>query len=82
MDQATIEFWRFAQSIVGILLVIIGFFIMRTLKTIDTNQKETAKTLEKLSIAFYSLKGEHDVLARNCTGGQNISLHRYQPEGD
>ena len=68
MDAATLEVYRTVQSLIGLLLIIVGFFIIRTLKAIDANHQKTAATLDALSKEFYTLKAEHKILAHRCHG--------------
>ena len=62
-------------AIMGVLFSIIGFFGVRTLNQIDTNQKKMFENLDTqtncltaLSKDFYHLKGEHDAIMRKCQG--------------
>lgn len=45
---------------------IIVFFVVRTLKQIDSNQRELSRQLGEISKEFYILKGEHK--ASQCVG--------------
>jgi hypothetical protein len=49
----------FFQYVFGSAVVIIGFFIVRTLRQIDANQQQLFAKLNNLSEEFYVLKGEH-----------------------
>lgn len=50
------------QVITGSAILAVAWFFIRTLKQIDSNQKETARQLAGLSKEFYQLKGQHDAL--------------------
>jgi hypothetical protein len=52
------------QYVFGSAVVIIGFFTVRTLKQIDTNQQQLFAKLNNLSEEFHVLKGEH--IAMQC----------------
>jgi hypothetical protein len=42
------------------LFLIVGFFLVRTLKKIDANQSELFDQMNALKQDFYVLKGAHD----------------------
>ena len=47
------------QSLVGLLVAIIGFFGARTLRSVDTNQTTLFERMHILEKDFYVLQGEH-----------------------
>ncbi|MCX8070223.1 MAG: hypothetical protein N2738_06940 [Thermodesulfovibrionales bacterium] len=47
---------------VGVLWSITSFFLIRTLKQIDTNQSELFERLHKVETQLACLVGEHNVL--------------------
>jgi len=51
-----------AIGLISILLTIVGFFGVRTLKKIDANQTVLFDRVSELSKDFYTLKGSHDAL--------------------
>jgi hypothetical protein len=67
-----VEFWRIVEYSLGLLIAIAGYLVVRTLKQIDANQKETAAALISLTREFYTLKGEHSALS--CKVQPNGSL--------
>lgn len=58
MEETTLFY--LAVTLIGGLFTIVGFFFVRTLRKIDTNQSEMFKQLNALSQEFYQLKGEHN----------------------
>lgn len=42
------------------LFLIVGFFLVRTLRKIDANQSELFDQINKLREDFYTLRGEHN----------------------
>jgi hypothetical protein len=52
------------KYVFGLVIVIIGFFTVRTLKQIDANQQQLFIKLNNLSDEFHVLKGEH--IAMQC----------------
>ena len=49
------------QLIIGILFAAFLWFMVRTLKQIDTNQRILFQRLESLEKEFYTMRGEHNV---------------------
>ncbi len=56
--------------LIGGLLVVISFFITRTLLKIDRNQNRLFNRLDELSREFYILQGEHNTRSGNCGSGK------------
>ena len=52
--------------IIGVLFTVVAWFLVRTLKKIDTNQATLFTRLECLSREFYLLKGEHEAIKDKC----------------
>jgi len=70
MDTAQItQITSLVQWGVAGLFAIIGFFGIRTLKSIDNNQKVLFEQLNALSRDFYQLKGEHRATVERCGHG-------------
>lgn len=59
--QAYVVPWYEKIDFFQIVVVVVAFFLVRTLKQIDSNAKDTANTLSILSKEFYMLQGEHKV---------------------
>lgn len=47
------------QSLVGLLVGIVGFFASRTLRSVDSNQSTLFERMHILEKDFYTLQGEH-----------------------
>ena len=47
-------------GLISVLLTVVGFFGVRTLKKIDANQTVLFDRVSELSKDFYTLKGAHD----------------------
>jgi hypothetical protein len=47
-------------GLISVLLTVVGFFGVRTLKKIDANQTMLFDRVSELSKDFYTLKGAHD----------------------
>ena len=58
-----------AIGLISVLLTIVGFFGVRTLRKIDANQTALFDKVSELSKDFYTLKGAHDALVSK--GGHN-----------
>ena len=63
------------SPILGSLFVIVGYFFVRTLRQIDSNQKDLAENQSKMADRlvvvehdFYILKGEHNVAHKMLEG--------------
>lgn len=53
-------------QIVAVAMVgVVAWFLVRTLKQIDVNQRVTADTLQTITKEFYTLQGEHKVYHDN-----------------
>lgn len=50
------------QVVASLLITIVGYFAIRTLKGIDRNQSELFKRLHTLETDFYCLRGEHNAM--------------------
>ena len=51
--------------LLGTLFMVISYFLVRTLRSIDSNQKELYHRIVTLEKDFYTLVGEHNAGARN-----------------
>ena len=67
------ELAELAKYLLGILVLIVGFLIVRTLKKIDDSQNRLHESQCKLherfdvfSRDFYKLQGEHDSIKERC----------------
>ena len=47
------------SALIGALFLIISFFLVRTIQSIDANQKELFNRMHQLEMDFYTLQGEH-----------------------
>ena len=61
MEQMVITM---ALGLISLLLTVVGFFGVRTLKKIDANQSALFDQLNTLSKEFYTLKGAHDAMVK------------------
>ena len=53
-----------ALGLISLLLTVVGFFGVRTLRKIDANQSLLFDQMENLSREFYLLKGEHNTYVK------------------
>lgn len=70
MEPSWIEHIDLFQAVASAGVATIVWFIIRTLRQIDSNQRETAKQLAGLTQEFYQLKGEHRALACKHSSGE------------
>ena len=54
------------QAIIAGLFLVVLWFLIRTLRKIDTNQGLLFKKIDDLCKEFYILQGEHTVLKKKC----------------
>jgi sensor histidine kinase YesM len=54
------------QILIASLVVVVTWFISRTLRQIDLNQQELFKKITELADGFHQLKGEHDAIKTLC----------------
>ena len=54
------------QAIIAGLFLVVLWFLIRTLRKIDTNQGLLFKKIDDLCKEFYILQGEHAVLKNKC----------------
>ena len=54
------------QAIIAGLFLVVLWFLIRTLRKIDTNQGLLFKKIDDLCKDFYTLQGEHQVLKNKC----------------
>jgi hypothetical protein len=54
------------QILIATLVIVVTWFITRTLRQIDTNQQALFLKLTELTDAFHLLKGEHDAIREIC----------------
>jgi len=47
------------QAVIAATILVLAWFMIRTLKTIDSNQKELFERMHSLEKDFYVLQGEH-----------------------
>lgn len=66
MEQMVITM---ALGLISLLLTVVGFFGVRTLKKIDANQSALFDQLNTLSKEFYELKGAHETYL-------NLGMHQ------
>jgi len=52
--------------IVWALILVVIWFLVRTLKKIDTNQALLFQKLDELCADFYTLRGEHNATKARC----------------
>ena len=64
MGPSWFEHVDLMQAAIVALIFIVGWFAIRTLKKIDSNQNELFNRLHSLETEFHVLKGEHN--ARSC----------------
>lgn len=62
MEPSWVEHIDLVQVIFGAVILLVGWFAVRTLKQIDRNQADTAASLAALSKEFYKLQGQHEAL--------------------
>lgn len=55
------------QIIIAALVMVILWFIVRTLRQIDLNQQELFKKIADLADGFHKLQGEHDAIKTLCS---------------
>ena len=67
------ELAEFAKYLLGIMVLIVGFFIVRTLKKIDESQNRLHESqcrlherFDDFSKDFYKLQGEHESIRDRC----------------
>ena len=65
----------FLTSFTGILLSVVGWLLVRTLKKIDENQTVLFDRMNEISHEFYILKGEHYMYhaKRNLECSSNVN---------
>ena len=54
------------QAIIAGLFLVVLWFLIRTLRKIDTNQGLLFKKIDDLCKDFYTLQGEHQALKNKC----------------
>jgi uncharacterized membrane protein YhdT len=54
------------QAIIAGLFLVVLWFLIRTLRKIDTNQGLLFKKIDDLRKDFYTLQGEHQALKNKC----------------
>lgn len=68
MEPTWLEHFDLIQTGFGVIVGVVAWFMIRTLRQIDKNQERTAKQLAVLSEKFYTLKGQHEALMCNHKG--------------
>ena len=63
-------------GIIGLLIIVLGFFMSRTLSRIDKNMTDLYGKHDKLSEEFHELKGSHTarVASGACNNRGDLSL--------
>lgn len=68
--------------IIGGLLTVVMFFMIRTLNKIDRNQNTLFTRLDDLGRSFYTLQGEHNVMMNRCQDHTRANADHTRADAD
>jgi len=65
MIESQVNIISYLIMLIGALVSIVSFFLIRTLRQIDSNQRELYERLHKVEVDLACLMGEHKAMSTN-----------------
>jgi hypothetical protein len=72
----------FMEILIGGLLGMVLFFMLRTLSKIDRNQNRLFQVLDDLRCEFYTIRGEHNVMMGRCGAPDRPQTRQQSGNGE
>ena len=63
MIESQVNLNSYLLMLIGVLISVVSFFLIRTLRQIDANQRELYERLHKVEVDLACLKGEHKAMS-------------------